>query len=107
MSIRVFSSKISRNLGRIISDKLVNYENVVMEVCYNSETMAYIRFVEVSDPEYRRLICRINIYEDYYNFVGFIPRLSTTIPVKNFISDRWKIHRWVDKTIKEYRREGK
>ena len=103
MITRKFTTKVSKNLGRVLSDKIFRYENVVVEVCDNSNTHAYVTFTEISNNEDPKYVCRINVYENLYTLAGPMGTGTMRIDPKNTIVDRWRIYRWLDKTIKNYR----
>jgi len=95
----IINDEIARNFRRIINDRMANYKNVVMERRANC-----ISFIEVSDQQYRRPICKIIVREDHYALVGSIDKGIIHVPARNYILDRFRIHRWLHKIIKNYRR---
>ena len=71
---------------------------------YYTPSHICIRFYEVSMSDYARPLCSIDILEEYYALTGSIAKKILYIYPKNLIVDRWKIYRWLTKTIKDYRR---
>lgn len=98
-------SSIVRNLSRILSERIFKYKNIKPAVVVNSCTHVYISFADTSDPNYTVPICRIKLFVDGYRLTGSIVSGPTYVSAKGFIRDRWRVYKWLDNVIKEYRRK--
>ena len=96
---------IVRNLSRILSERIFKYKNIKPTVVVNSYTHVYISFIDTSDSSYAIPVCRINLFVNEYSLTGFIVSGPTYVSAKGFIRDRWRVYKWLDNVIKEYRRK--
>lgn len=96
---------VARNMSRIIGPKIFKYKNVNAIVVINSPDHAYIKFIEISDSEYSRPLCQINIFKEDYALTGSIATGSVYYKPKGFAIDKFRIYRWLRKTIKEYQKD--
>lgn len=97
---------VARNMSRIIGREIFKHKNINPIVTINSPTHAYIKFIEISDVEYARPLCQINIFMDRYALNGSISKGTVYLYSKGFIIDRWRVYRWLRGVIKEFRRKS-
>ena len=97
-------SNIVRNLSRILSGRIFKYKNINPIVFVNSYTHVYIGFMDISDSNYAIPVCRINLFVDRYSLTSSVVIGPTYVYAKGFIRDRWRVYKWLDDVIKEYKK---